>query len=304
MDENQRFYILALDGGGARGIYPAQLLANLEREFDVGVKECFDLIAGTSTGAIIAGAAAAGIPMAEIVQLFEKEAPRIFRKRFYRRGVFSSKYDRRHLESVVRSCVGEITLGEIEIPMMITGSDISTGGVHVFKSGYMKVLGESYVRDGKVKLCDAILASCAAPHYFDPAVVGDYLLADGGLWANNPSITALAEAVARFKKEVPEIQILSIGTGRTSTFYRRQKSWGIVTGWGHKKLVSYFLSLQSQASMNLSRLLLDQGHLRLDPDIGDWGLDDTKHLQNLKALADRDFAAQFDAISAHSKGAG
>ena len=80
-DRETTFHILALDGGGARGIYPAQVLANLERELGVDSKECFDLIVGTSTGAIIGGAAAVGIPMAEIVGLFEVKAPLIFRKK-------------------------------------------------------------------------------------------------------------------------------------------------------------------------------------------------------------------------------
>ena len=91
-----------------------------------------------------------------------------------------------------------MTLGEISTPLMITSSDISTGGVHVFKSRYLKDLGEPYVRDGNVALSEAILASCVAPTYFDPMPVGDFLLADGGLWANNPSIIALTEAVSKF----------------------------------------------------------------------------------------------------------
>lgn len=60
MDSDNRFYILALDGGGTRGIYSAQVLAHVEDTFDVPIRDCFDLIAGTSTGSIIAGAAAAG----------------------------------------------------------------------------------------------------------------------------------------------------------------------------------------------------------------------------------------------------
>ena len=70
-DEETAFHILALDGGGARGIYPAQVLANIERELQTSVRECFDLIVGTSTGSIIGGAVAVGISMDEIVRLFK-----------------------------------------------------------------------------------------------------------------------------------------------------------------------------------------------------------------------------------------
>ena len=81
MQSNDSFRILALDGGAARGIYGAQILARLEGSLGAHIKDYFDLIAGTSTGSILAGAAAVGIPLADIVKLFESEAPRIFRKR-------------------------------------------------------------------------------------------------------------------------------------------------------------------------------------------------------------------------------
>lgn len=302
MNESQPFYILALDGGGARGIYPAQVLTNLERQLGGSVKDCFDLIAGTSTGSIIAGAAAAGMPMSEVVTLFEQEAPRIFRRRLLRRGGFRSRYDHQLLGSVIRCHLPAKTLGEIATPLLITSSDIGSGGVYVFKSKYLQEVGRDYVRDGNVPLADAILASCAAPTYFDPAAVGNYLLADGGVWANNPSIIALTEAMSAFGQGLGDVSILSLGTGHAALFYRRQRNWGALTGWGGVKLFAYMMSAQSQASANMSKLLLQDRYLRLDPETEHWAMDDTKHLGNLKALADRDFAANFGRIQAHIKG--
>ena len=296
------FNILALDGGGTRGIYSAQLLASIERDTGAQVREHFDLIAGTSTGSIIAGAAAAGIPMSKLVELFEKESPRIFKRR--RLGSFHirSKYSRRSLEQVVRSYVSDLTLGEVTTPLMITSSDISAGGVHVFKSQYLKDLGQPYVRDADVALSDAILASCAAPTYFDPVPVGDFRLADGGLWANNPSIIALTEAVAKFGRSVEQLRILSIGTGHSVNVYADNGPWGLFTGWGREKLVSYVLRLQSDASANMAKLLLTDRYLRMDPEIEAWDLDDIEHLTNLKALAIRDFALRSDEIAKHLRG--
>ena len=287
--QDSAFNVLALDGGGARGIYSAQILACIEQLNGAPVREHFDLIAGTSTGAIIAGAAAVGIPMARVVELFEDELPRIFRKR--RLGSFHirSKYSRRPLEQVVQSCVSGLTLGEVSTPLMILGSDISTGGVHVFKSRYLKDLGEPYVRDANVILSDAILASCAAPTFFDPVSVGDFLLADGGLWGNNPSIMALTESVSKFGRSVEQVRILSIGTGHSVNLYSQNRLWGLITGWGREKLVSYVLRLQSDASANMAKLLLADRYLRIDPEIEAWDLDDIQHLDNLKALATRDF---------------
>ena len=171
MDRSKQFHILALDGGGTRGIYSAQVLANMEMCLGTPIRDSFDLIAGTSTGSIIAGAAATGIPLKEVVELFEEQAPRIFTSKRLRWGIFRSRYSQKPLEEVVRVCLPDISLGEISTPLIITSSNITTGGVHVFKSRYMVELGLPYVRDGDISLVEAILASSAAPTYFDPVQV-------------------------------------------------------------------------------------------------------------------------------------
>ena len=301
MEDDGTFHILSLDGGGARGIYAAQILASIEKTSGSAVRDQFDLIAGTSTGSIIAGAAAAGIPLETMVNLFEGHSARIFKKRFFNRGIFRSKYPSDPLREMVQRHLPAVTMGGISTPLLITSSDISTGGVHVFKSRYLEELGEPYVRDRDVPLQDAILASCAAPTYFDPVQVGRYLLADGGLWANNPSVLAVTEAISKFRRSIEQVHILSIGTGRAVNLYRRRRFWGIATGWGGTKLVSYFLDLQSQSSTNMARLILGDRYVRLDPDIEDWDLDDTEHLDNLKALADRDFTQSSDIIMSNMR---
>ena len=104
MRSNSNFSILTLDGGGARGIYSARLLARIDQSLGAKIRHCFDLIAGTSTGSILAAAAATEIPMASIVELFENEAPSIFRKRWFINGLsalWQSRYSRRALESVL-----------------------------------------------------------------------------------------------------------------------------------------------------------------------------------------------------------
>lgn len=298
------FSILAVDGGGTRGVYPAQILARIEGAFGRKARDCFDLLAGTSTGSIVTGAAAAGIPMSKVVKLFERESPRIFRKSRLPSLILSlcrSRYSRTPLEKVLQEYLPQTVLRDVSVPLMITSADISTGGVHVFKSRYLGDLGEPYKRDGAVLLKDAILASCAAPTYFDPKSVGPYLLTDGGLWANNPSIIALTEAISKFRMELENVRVFSIGTGHTATMYTEQNRWGLLSGWGGPKLVSYTLGLQSQASTNMAKLLLGDRYLRLDPEINNWELDDTKHIANLKALADKDFAHRYQAISEHIK---
>ena len=301
-DTGSNFNILAIDGGGTRGIYAAQLLAKVEHSLNVPIKDCFDLITGTSTGSIIAGAAAAGISMKEVVSLFENHGPRIFRrtplvtKAFM---LFRSRYSEKPLAKVLDCYLHDMTLSEVSVPLMIPSADISTDGVHVFKSSFLNELGWSYTRDGEVLLKDAILASCAAPTYFDPQTVGSYLLVDGGLWANNPSIIALTEAISKFDKRPEEVRVLSIGTGHRKNMYTRRKFWGLLTGWGRDKLLNYTMGIQSQASSNVAKLILKTGYLRLDPEIDSWELDDIKCISNLKALADKDFTHNSDVILSH-----
>ena len=296
MVDRERFSILALDGGGTRGIYSAQILAELEDRLGVPIQNCFDLIAGTSTGSIIAGAAATGIPLRDVVKLFEKRASRIFPRKPLHFGFFGSRYSQKPLEEILRDCLPDMTMGEISMPLIVTSSDISTGGIQVFKSRYLADLNFPYVRDRDIPLVEAILASSAAPTYFDPVQVGDGLLADGGLWANNPSILAVTEAMSKFRRSVDQIHILSVGTGHSVKMYRRKRFWGIFTGWGHKKLISYFLNLQSQSSSNITKLILEDRYVRLDPEIEDWSLDGTARLGNLKALAVRDFTHRSEEI--------
>ena len=300
MRSDDAFNILALDGGGIRGIYAAYVLARLENNLGVPVRERFNLIAGTSTGSILAGAASMNIPMETLVGLFESQADRIFsRRRFSLFPFIRSRYSTHPLDQVIGEYLPDVTMGEVPTPLMITSSDISTGGVHVFKSRYLEDLGEPYTRDGEVRLRDAILASCAAPTYFDPRQVGQYLLADGGLWANNPTIIAVIEALSKFRQPLGKVRVLSVGTGYSASFYNRSKAWGLVTGWGGQKLVPYVLGLQSQASTNMAKLLLGDRHLRLDPQIKSWKLDDIKCLESMKALADRDFTHYSKAIIAN-----
>lgn len=302
MINDEVFYILALDGGGTRGIYSAQLLAKIEKAFGRNIQDCFHLISGTSTGSIVAGAAATGIQMEKIVCFFEKLAKRVFNKKCYRCGITNSKYHKEQLKKAILESLPQVTLGEIETPLMITGSDISTGKARVFKSRYLDRLGEPYEMDGDLQLDSVILASCSAPTYFDPTVVDGHLIADGGLWANNPSIISLSEALSKFKKDVREVKIMSIGTGQNSEgMYTNKKHWGLLTGWEGVKLISYFLDLQSQASKNMAELILGNNYLRFNPLIGNWGLDDTNYLNNLRSLADKDFSYKVEEIKDFTK---
>ncbi|MDE0396277.1 MAG: CBASS cGAMP-activated phospholipase [Candidatus Poribacteria bacterium] len=290
MNNTDTFHVLALDGGGTRGIYTAQLLAKIEQAIGTRIKTHFDLIAGTSTGAIIAGAAVSDIPMTDIVELFDTETPHIFRRRWYRIPLFLSKYPSEQLAQVIARHIPATPLGEIATPLMITSSEITKSEVQIFRSNYGSRDSEGTPPTNKeVCLRDAILASCAAPTFFAPKSVDNLLLADGCLWANNPSAIAAAEALSVFGKEARKIRMLSIGTGHSTNMYRQRRGWGVITGWGGTKLTSYVMTLQAQASAHTAKLLLKGNYLRVNPEIDRWEIDTLTQLDTLKSLADRDF---------------
>ena len=292
---NYNFNILALDGGGTRGIYTAQLLTKIEREIGIPIRDCFDLIVGTSTGAIVAGAAVSKISMEEIVQLFDQEAPEIFKKKWYRNQLLFSKYSQDTLAEVIARHIPPILLSDVESPVILTCSEITTSDLHVFRS-YNTNQDNNNKKILDITLRDAVVASCAAPTFFSPKKVKELYLADGGLWANNPSLAALTEAKTHFGKALQQIKILSIGTGHSVSMYQKRNGWGFLSGWGGTKLISYVMALQSQTSAFLTQQLLDENYLRINPAIDFWDIDTVKHLDQLKRQAEKDFTEYISEI--------
>ncbi|MBU0769679.1 MAG: patatin-like phospholipase family protein, partial [Proteobacteria bacterium] len=183
----------------------------------------------------------------------------------------------------------DIKLGEITTPLLLPATDIGNGGVHVFKSGYSK----DFTRDKEVLLRDAVLASCSAPTYFNPIKLREYLLADGGLWANNPSLAAVIDAQRRLNINLSDIRILSMGTGLAKTCYgvESDKKWGLLNGWRGKEFISFMMSLQAQATHNYLQLMLQERQLlRLDFESEQpLPLDDCSSIEDLISRADRVF---------------
>lgn len=263
----QNFKILAIDGGGIRGVVPAHIINLMHSKFAVTPAKHFDLIAGTSTGAIIAAALACEVEPSKIIDLYKKNGARIFRKKvslwpsFLKQAVHSM-YDQEELSKLLEEVFEDRKLGDLKKPLLLPSTNIGGGCVHVFKSGY----SPNFLRDRDVLIREAVLASCAAPTYFDPKKVDTYLLADGGLWANNPALTATIEAIHRMEIRAERLRVLSLGTGQSMTYYNKPtRSWGLGTGWRHKEFISFILSLQSQSAHNHLELMLTKTQmLRLD----------------------------------------
>lgn len=216
------FQILALDGGGVKAIYSAHLLARLEADLGLRLTDHFDLVAGTSAGGIIALALGAGIPPAEIVDHYQSLASTVFppsRRRWYRwpARLHRATYKQEPLRAALEEILGERLLGDSFKRLLIPSWDALVGSVHIFKTPHHPRL----TRDHRIRMVDVALATSAAPTFLPAASVDGHRLLDGGLWANNPSALAVAEAVSMLNVPLERIKVLNIGTTTPLTDHPR-----------------------------------------------------------------------------------
>lgn len=284
----ETFNILSIDGGGLRGVYAVAILAQMQEEMGIDFSETFDLIAGTSTGAIIASGLAMGISANTILEMYQEQGAFIFKKNFWG-GIITPRYNRKYLEQVLGTIFGDQTFKDTKTRLMVTATNISDGMPWVFKSGY----NERLTRDRDVKITDAVLASCSAPLYFNPYGHDEGLLVDGGLWANNPAMAALVEAlghnidIKRYK-----VRLLSIGTGINVKYYPLEwveKQWG-VSRWG-MGLIEVILNMQAfSIEKYLGTIMNPEHYLRLNFELEDkMEIDDISVMDTLIEKGRQDF---------------
>jgi len=220
----RRFRILCLDGGGIRGAYTASALQHWETISGLKTTTQFDLICGTSTGGILAIALGLGIPASEIVKFYQQHGPKIFAQEegaqkwmHTLRHWFTSKYDQENLRSVLEEvfngnrtdpAVLDNSSSRLVIPYYNEAADLP----RVFRTSH---LGQPGAHPSP-QAVQVALATSAAPTYFQPVSINSESAIDGGIWANSPSIAALAEAVGKLGIEQSRIEILSVGTTYTS----------------------------------------------------------------------------------------
>jgi predicted acylesterase/phospholipase RssA len=208
-----RFQVLALDGGGAKALFTAHVLARLEEDLDVRISDSFDLIAGTSAGGIIALGMGAGLRPAEIVEHYSDLTERVFprsrqAKWRYLPRAWSPAYSGDVLREVLDDVLGPRLLGESVKRLVIPSWDVQRGEVHIFKTPHHERLR----RDGRISMIDVAMATAAAPTFFPAAKVDGQRLIDGGVWANNPSVVAISEAVSMLGAPLNTIRVLNVGT--------------------------------------------------------------------------------------------
>lgn len=244
-ENSERFRVLALSGGGYRGLYTAKILADLEeylndksvsRERDIYIGEYFDLVTGTSIGGILALAVAYRIKMKEVVKLFKEKGSTIFckqKRNFF--GIRKAKYTQEGLAKVLKEWFGDNTLDDLKNNVVIPAIDYSMGKPVTFKTPHHS----NFVKDRKLKIIDVALCTSAAPTFFKRHSIDKNEYVDGGLFANNPAIIGLHETEIFFKKKIEDIYLLSIGTlsGQKSMNPSTNKRGGL-TDWGEGNLLN------------------------------------------------------------------
>jgi patatin-like phospholipase/acyl hydrolase len=263
--KDRHFRILSIDGGGIRGVFPAAVLAALERRYTGGdsIASCFDLVAGTSTGGILALGLGAGFAAAELLDLYVTRGWEIFPpladapfggirawlrdKKHYARYL----YDRSALERLLTDKLGDRIFGDSSVRLCIPAFDGRHSEVFVFKTPHHP----DYKMDRFERMVTVGLATAAAPTYFRPLEHGGYTLVDGGVWANNPIMLAVIEALICFDIGRDQIDVLSLGCGDDKYVVSQPE---ITKGglWHWKKIMEAAMRLQSLAATNQTRLLL------------------------------------------------
>ncbi len=286
-----KFRILSIDGGGLRGLIPVLILKEIEKRTGKRITDMFDMVAGTSTGGLIA----AGITVSDdgknpkygledIEKIYSERGKDIFPKKNWLKSFISNvsslknpKFSADGLQKVLEELLGDKHISDCMKPIFITSFDLFNNEALLFK--YRQAITDA---SANARLVDVCRATSAAPTYL-PAYDFNYrgekrVCVDGGIYMNNPSLGALIEIV-KFHKEAPynidslkldDIVVLSLGTGHYSSEIARKK----VEGWGLLDWAGNITDVMMQAvnqttTYETDELIADDNFLRINIDITD-----------------------------------
>lgn len=300
MQETKR--ILSIDGGGIKGVMPAAFLASIEQTTGKRIIDHFDLIAGASTGGIIALGLGLGMSATEILAFYENDGSSIFaqnstaghwrqrlgdwisRQAHSAKQWFAPKYNSAALYDALCNVFEAKILGDSKTRLLIPAFDRQRRTVHVFKTAHH----ERFLTDWRESAVNVALATAAAPTYLPSHRMDSGIsLLDGGIWANNPAGAAVVEAIGVLGWPATRLQVLSLGCTEAPLDIPENAGRLALA----RKVTDIFLLGQASASLGTAKLLMGRERLndrfhRIQQPVPDdlFKLDATQQIKNLKGL--------------------
>ena len=301
--------VLSIDGGGIRGIIPAMLLAEIERRTCKPISKLFHLIAGTSTGGILALGlvkpdenASPQYSAKALVDLYEKDGNKIFSRTFCHKissfySLLSEKYTSEGIEFILKKYFNNTPISKALTNVIVTSYETEQRIPWFFKSRDIKNF-----KKGKEDflMWQVARATSAAPTYFQAAKIdaklskGFFSFVDGGVFASNPAMCAYVEATSIYGKG-EDFMVVSLGTGEYTRplLYNNIKNWGLAN-WAQPLLGVVFDGINDTVDYQLRNLLPSKNgfqcyyRFQMRLDIGNDDMDDVseKNINNLKTLAE------------------
>lgn len=278
------FRILSIDGGGIKGLLPASYLAAIERDFLDGgrIADHFDMVAGTSTGGIIALGLAKGMTGVDAMKIYTQRGNAIFPPdrglaALLRKGrwIGKAKHDQSGLKNELLDVFGEMLIDDAKVRLVIPSFEGTYGEPYIYKTPHHP----DYKRDRHVKAAHAALHTSAAPSIYAGVENDGHMMVDGGIWANNPVMVALVDALACYDVPPENVRILSLGTGDDLFSTTSLQNAGFL-GWinplraGGPALFRAAVKAQSHDALGQAGLLIGRHNLlRIDPSEGDRPID-------------------------------
>ena len=290
------YHMLAIDGGGVRGVFAARILDRLQQQ--TGFLDRTELLAGTSTGGILALGLAAGLTPAEMAKLYLDHSREIFDASLLRKvatgdGVLGARYDNAALRKVARNVFGNRKLGDLEKRVLVPTFDLDNGdGPVPLPAGALRTWKPKFFHnfpgedsDGEQKAADVAMRTSAAPTFL-PTYQG-YI--DGGVVANNPSVAAVALALhpEGAGRSIGELRLFSLSTGTNSEYISGDHAWGAAS-WGIRLIELMIGGTSGVADYECKVILGPTRYFRLDPLLdANVALDDAGRVNDLYDWASR-----------------
>jgi patatin-like phospholipase/acyl hydrolase len=303
---DRQFKILSLDGGGIKGVYTAELTRLCEEHFGKPTASVFDMIAGTSAGGIIALGLGLGKAAAEISAFYRDDGRHIFPPlpsraipRLWRLwcSLHSPRLKHEELERALRRRFEDHLLGESTCRLVIPAFMMPKTEIAVFKTDHH----EDFRNDHAAPMWKVARATSAAPTYLKGLEHEESgrIFIDGGVWANNPAMVALVDALTGYDITPDQVQVLSIGTGNAPFSLSRDKVMSGLVAWREAIKAAMFLTTDN-ATAQVKLLLGPERCLRIEPAGDDAAVEMDDYdaaFARLPALAAEDFAVHQTAIA-------